>query len=231
MPKSKESGFTPIIILIIITIIGTGSFIVAKNTILKNNNSAPNQTINQITSTPAPALSPKPTMTKTTSKLTPTKTVTTSPISTPTTSNNNQNNSSNNSNNDNSSSSAPTPTSTATPTSTPTPTTSSTNYSVKITSPSGGESFKVGDIIHITWEATGTFNQFSLMGIDSNNGGTTIGSTTDSNARSFDWTASIGNSEQKQMKVQIVANKWPKFVGDTSAQATDLIGSYININR
>ncbi|MDD2823437.1 MAG: Ig-like domain-containing protein [Candidatus Daviesbacteria bacterium] len=220
MPNKFEKGFIPPVIIILLTIIGISGILIIKNLPANQSGSLSDSTFtanySQTTSTPTST----PSLAKTKS---PTPTPTTKATSTPTpTSSNNTNNPT----------STPTPTQTAT--STPTPTINTP--SVRITSPNGGETIKVGDTVHITWEATGTFSEFILQSVSIYNNtesGFNIGSITNPNAKSMDWVVNIGNATTpRQAKFSITANKWPRYIGDTEAtQKTDSSDNYFTITR
>lgn len=225
MSNKFQRGFVPPIVIILLTIIGISGILIIKNISTDKSqpaNQAFNITKTKTTPTPIVSQTKSKSLTPAPTQKTPTTSQNTTP--TPTSSSNNNSNPTN------------TPIPTVTSTSAPTPTQSATNYSVKLTYPNGGEAIKIGDTIHITWEATGAFSTFILSGTTIYNGtetGFNIGSTTNSNARSMDWVVDIGNAiTPRQAKFFIIANKWPRFVGDSEAtQKTDSSDEYFTITR
>lgn len=235
--KLFQQGFAPIIVLLLIVVVTSGSLVAFKTGILQNPLSLVTRTTPVKTSQES-SQSAKITLQPTIGKaVTPTKGALASQSKTtvnPTPTTESSNNSNTNSNTTNTPTSTPTrppATPTSTPTLTPTPTTVSTDYSVKILTPKGGESFKIGDTIHISWEVTGTFNTFLLSGADINNIGFNITSIENSSVRSYDWVADVGNTSQTQFKIGLIANKWPKYVGDLTVQKKDETTEYITITR
>lgn len=217
----SQRGFIPLIVLLVVAIasfviVKTNPTIVQKITQNFNKSVSPSplpttQPENSSSSSPTPISTGKST-----------KTVTPTPAASKSSTNSSSSsNSSNSSSSSNSSTSTSTPAPTATPTPTPAPTASGT--SVTVTSPNGGETYNSGDNVHITWQASGTFNIFIISATDQYGTGYNVGSTSDSNARSMDWIANIGNSAvDMQLTLQIIANKYPNYIGDPAAvQKTD----------
>lgn len=202
MPKKFQSGFAPILIIILLATIVGASIVIIKNipfnqpklTSIVQQQSTISTRVNASLS---PSVSKTPTLTtskKTT--LTPTK------IPTSTVSNNNSNNSGN-------ATSTPTSVPANTPTAAPFP----TNPYVRITGPSGGESFKEGDTVTITWETNMISNNnltlalCSMQAIDSNNSGPAIRGYVGVNVRSHNWTATLGGNvayNEKQLKISML---------------------------
>lgn len=75
-------------------------------------------------------------------------------------------------------------------TQTPAPTTNSTPF-VKITFPNGGETFKYGEKMNITWEASGDYSTFYIGRTDCPSCLGFIANVDNGNSRSYEWT--IGN--------------------------------------
>jgi len=237
MLKYYQQGFAPIIIVILLTIIGASSFLIIKN-IPFNQPKSDQKQESQASNSAQIKASPSATISQAKSKSsssTPTKKTTPTPTNAPSSSNNSNNPTSTPTpGTSNSPTSTPTPTQISSATNTPTPTTRD-NYSVRITSPNGGETLKIGDTVHITWEATGTFSTFILSGTEFYNGGEggfNIGSV-DPSARSMDWVVNIGNAvTPRQAKINITANRWPRYVGDeAAAQKNDSSDNYFTITR
>lgn len=206
MPNKSQSGFTPIVMVLLLTVIAGSAILVIKNFPLNQPQptsvvQTPSTSSAQLQATPSSTIS-SPTIIKapaiTTAKK-PTPILTIIPTKTPTgTTASNANNSS------------PTPTNTPTlaPTNTPTPTAIPVSPFVKVTSPNGGESFKVGNSVTVTWDTNMNLGGCEMQTIDSNNSGTVVGSNVDVTRRSINWTATIGNTslEERQLKIYMICH-------------------------
>lgn len=89
------------------------------------------------------------------------------------------------------------------PSPTPSPTATPATRSIKISYPNGGETFKVGDKVRITWTST-KIDKVSLgysFGFGSLN---PITSGTIPNQGYYDWTVNIGNTTNTKVKIDII---------------------------
>lgn len=210
MPKKSEKGFAPIIVIILLAIVGA-SFLVIKNIPINQSQPTPDKgfqasSSGEIKTSPSP--SPTPTKGKGTSFTpAPTKKVTPSPTNTPSSSNNNSSSSNTSSNPTSTPTPTPTqaPTATHTPAPTQTPTPSSSPY-VRVTYPSGGENFQVGNTVTIRWETNMPMGSCQIQNIDSNNSGPVVGSSVNVTQQSINWVATNGNTTltEEQYRVYMI---------------------------
>lgn len=222
MPSKSQSGFAPILIVILLAVIAGSSIVVIKN--IPFNEPKPTSVVQQqSTSSAQIKTSPSPTVSK---ALTPTtsKKAAPTPTKTPTgtTSSNNSGSSSNNSNTS-SPTNTPAPTNNPTPTSfapSPTATPQPPAAYVKVTFPNGGESFAVGDNLTVAWDTTMVLGSCQIQTIDSNNSGSVIGTSVNVTNRSIVWTATIGNTTltERQLKIYMICRD---FNGGTQFAQSD----------
>lgn len=186
--------------LVVVVFISLYLYITAYKAVSVETEPAPIETIIQNpTSTPTVSPSTKP-KSKLTPYKTPTPIKTSTPTPTPTTSN-----PTNTPTPTPTRTPTPTPTSTSTPTPTPTATpTTEIVPTVRIISPNGGETYTEGDMVNITWEATGTFLSFALQYSSCPSCASNIASV-NGNLRSYNWKVSVGNTSGTQFKIRIVS--------------------------
>lgn len=228
MPNKSQSGFSPILIIILLAVIAGASILVIKN--IPFNQPEPSFVVQpQSTDSAQAKTSPSPTAknSSVTSAKKPTPIPTKAPTNIPTSADNNNNQSNqNNSNN-------PTATSTNQPTNTPTAAPFPANPYVKITSPKGGESFKEGDTVNITWDTNLISNQnvtlalCHMQAIDSYNSGPVIPGYIGVNIRSHTWTATLGGNvayAEKQLKISMLCQ-------DTNGGAETAESNYFTVHK
>lgn len=146
----NQKGFSQIVIIVaVLALLGIGFFagINSQKPLVSNVKELLNSPDPSASTEPTPSNTPKAT-TKT--KASSTSTITPTPKPTTTTS------------------STQNPASTPTPTQAPTQTSTNTSDSgaptfIKVTSPNGGESFKVGDSMHITWSSNNLYKSGSCV--------------------------------------------------------------------
>lgn len=199
MPSKSQSGFSAILIVILLAIIAGSSVVIIKN--IPNNQPKPIPIVEKQSTDSGAQIktSPSPTISKTPTPITP-KQATPTPTKT-TTVNNTSNNSNSNTN-----TSTPNPTNTPTPTPIPSPTATPQPVSpyVRVIYPNGEESFTVGDNLTVTWETNMPMGNCSIQTIDANNSGTDIsGGGVNVTNKSISWTATIGNTPLTEKKLKI----------------------------
>lgn len=213
MLQINQKGITSLFILIaVITIILTAAAYY-KLVLNKPENKNPNPS-SSITTSPTPNPSPTPIYKKTLSYNSPTpKTNSSSPSTTSSTSPSSTNYSSSGSNSNQNTSVTPTPISLTTITSSTTPTiqhtttpTQAPSKFVTVTYPNGGETFKVGDTVHITWSASSDFSRWSIgYSYGPNNLNWINAGLYSFSARSIDWVvpSNVALNTPPQIKIYV----------------------------
>jgi len=235
----KEQGFIPFAVVLFVTVVLGGAFFIIRSNPLEQmqqnpftlntqslsskNTSTPKnilESIQQLAPKFASEVNPSPIILQPTNKpmVIPQLTQNSSPTpigSSPTTIQTN----------------SPSPTLSTTPSPTPQPTvalipTTSQTINLKLLSPNGGESFKVGDKINISWQAS-IFNQIIISYINAVGSENQITTVYNSGSGIYEWVVDIGNTTNNNFKIKLTGIK----LGSGATTLEDQSDNYFTINK